>query len=92
MSIQHHVNDTVPGVAGTTVAGGFTMMGFLSYSMPILQALSLVVGIAVGIVTFLYYWRKMKEEEKVATANIVAEALKARAVVTATALAKDSPK
>lgn len=60
-SIHHHLNDTVPGVAGTAVAGGFTLMGFLSASVPALQAISLLVGIAVGIVTFAYYWIKIRK-------------------------------
>ena len=60
-SLQHHVNDTVPGVAGTTLAGGFTVLGFLSNSVPVLQALSLLVGIAVGIITFAYYLIKIRK-------------------------------
>ena len=59
-SVHQHVSDTVPGVAGTTIAGGFTVVGFLSNSIPILQAISLLVGIAVGIVTFIYYWTKIR--------------------------------
>jgi hypothetical protein len=60
-SIHQHVNDTVPGVAGTTLAGGFTVVGFLSNSVPVLQAISLLVGIAVGVVTFVYYWVKIRK-------------------------------
>jgi hypothetical protein len=60
-SLQYHVNDTVPGVAGTALAGGFTVMGFLSNSIPVLQAISLLVGIAVGIATFTYYWIKIRK-------------------------------
>ena len=36
-------------------------MGFLSASVPVLQAISLLVGIAVGIVTFAYYWIKIRK-------------------------------
>lgn len=36
-------------------------MGFLSASVPALQAISLLVGIAVGIVTFAYYWIKIRK-------------------------------
>ena len=60
-SVHQHVSDTVPGVAGTTIAGGFTVVGFLSNSIPVLQAISLIVGIAVGIVTFVYYWIKIRK-------------------------------
>ena len=60
-SVHQHVSDTVPGVAGTTIAGGFTVVGFLSNSIPVLQAISLLVGIAVGIVTFIYYWIKIRK-------------------------------
>jgi hypothetical protein len=48
-------------VAGTTIAGGFTVVGFLSNSIPVLQAISLLVGIAVGVVTFVYYWIKIRK-------------------------------
>jgi len=60
-SIHQHVSDTVPGVAGTTIAGSFTVMGFMANSVPVLQAISLLVGIAVGIVTFAYYWIKIRK-------------------------------
>ena len=60
-SVHHHVSDTVPGVAGTTVAGGFTVVGFLANSIPVLQAISLLVGIAVGVATFIYYWIKIRK-------------------------------
>ena len=60
-SIHHHISDTVPGVAGTTIAGGFTVLGFLSASVPVLQAISLLIGIAVGVVTFAYYWIKIRK-------------------------------
>lgn len=60
-SVHQHVSDTVPGVAGTTIAGGFTVVGFLSNSIPVLQAISLIVGIAVGVVTFIYYWIKIRK-------------------------------
>lgn len=62
-SVHQHVSDTVPGVAGTTIAGGFTVVGFLSNSIPILQAISLIVGIAVGVVTFIYYWIKIRKDK-----------------------------
>lgn len=60
-SVHQHVSDTVPGVAGTTVAGGFTVVGFLANSIPVLQAISLLVGIAVGVATFIYYWIKIRK-------------------------------
>ena len=60
-SVHQHVSDTVPGVAGTTVAGGFTVVGFLASSIPVLQAISLLVGIAVGVATFIYYWIKIRK-------------------------------
>ena len=60
-SVHQHVSDTVPGVTGTTVAGGFTVVGFLANSIPVLQAISLLVGIAVGVATFIYYWIKIRK-------------------------------
>jgi hypothetical protein len=57
-TIQQHLHDSAPGVIGTSVAGGFTVAGFVSSSIPFLQAISLLVGIAVGVVTFVYYWRR----------------------------------
>lgn len=62
-SIQHHVSDSVPGLVGTSVAGGFTLIGFISNAIPVLQAISLLVGIAVAAVTFIYYYRKVKKGE-----------------------------
>ena len=63
-SVHQHVSDTVPGVAGTTVAGGFTVVGFLANSIPVLQAISLLVGIAVGVATFIYYWIKIRKGDR----------------------------
>ena len=62
-SIQHHVSDSMPGLVGTSVAGGFTVVGFVSSAIPALQAISLVSGIAVAVVTFIYYYRKIKKGE-----------------------------
>jgi hypothetical protein len=61
MNAKQHITETAPGVIGITAAGGFTLSGFLSTATPILQALSLLIGIAVGIVTFVYWYRKLKE-------------------------------
>ena len=62
-SIQNHVSDSVPGLIGTSVAGGFTVVGFVSNAIPTLQAISLLAGIAVAVVTFIYYYRKIKKGE-----------------------------
>ena len=51
------------GLAGTGISGGFTLLGFLEYATPVMQAISLLIGIAVGVVTFLYYYRKIKRGE-----------------------------
>ncbi len=61
MNVPHHVQETAPGIVGTTAAGGFTAMGFIADAVPIFQILSLVCGIAVAIITFVYYWRKVKK-------------------------------
>ena len=61
-------------------------MGFVSAALPVLQVLSLIIGIAVGIVTFIYYWKKVKSEEVLATAMVAAAAVKATATIAATAL------
>ena len=63
MSIKQHVSETAPGVVGTSAAGGFTVIGFIANSIPVLQAISLIVGIAVAVVTFVYYWRKVRKGE-----------------------------
>jgi uncharacterized membrane protein YdfJ with MMPL/SSD domain len=63
-SMQHHVQETAPGVVGTSLAGGFTLVGFINSSLPVLQAISLVIGIAVGVITFVYYYKKVKAEKE----------------------------
>lgn len=88
MNVQQHVQDSVPGVVGTTVAGGFTLVGFVQWTLPTLQALSLLVGIAVGVVTFLYYYKRVKAESLEAQAKVAAAAVEAQAKVTAAALDK----
>jgi len=60
MSISQHVQESAPGVIGTSIAGSFTLAGFLSSAVPVLQAISLVIGIAVGVVTFIYYVKKVR--------------------------------
>lgn len=60
MSLHQHVTETAPGVVGTTAVGGLTMAGFIGDAIPALQFLSLLTGIAVAIITFVYYWRKVK--------------------------------
>lgn len=59
MNVHH---DAAPGVVGTTVAGGFTIAGFLANNIPTLQAISLLIGIAVGLITFAYYIKKIREK------------------------------
>lgn len=60
MNVEHH--DAAPGVAGTAIAGGFTLTGFLAEHIPVLQAVSLLIGIAVGLITFAYYVKKIREK------------------------------
>jgi hypothetical protein len=62
-SVQQHLHDSAPGLVGTSIAGGFTVVGFVTNSIPVLQAISLLFGIAVAAVTFIYYWRKVKKGE-----------------------------
>lgn len=96
-NMGQHISDSGPGMVGTSVAGGLTIMGFIADAIPILQVLSLIAGLAVAIVTFLYYQRKLKIDEMHAAATVnaatvraagvvAAEAVKATAVVAATAL------
>ncbi len=61
-NMHYHFNETGLGIAGTALAGGFTVTGFVASSVPILQVVSLLVGIAVGIVTFAYYWVKIRKD------------------------------
>jgi lysozyme family protein len=63
MSMKQHIADTAPGVTGATAASGLTLIGFITDSIPVLQAVSLVIGIAVAGVTFVYYWRKVRKAE-----------------------------
>ena len=86
MNVQNHTSDTIPGALGTALAGGFTFMGFIGRAIPILQALSLLAGIAVALITFVYYQRKIREHDVIERAKIAAAEVKATAVVTATAL------
>ena len=60
MNIQHAAQDSAPGIVGTSVAGAFTVGGFIEHSIPVLQALSLLLGIAVAVVTFIYYIKKIR--------------------------------
>lgn len=85
-NLQQHAHDTGPGIVGTGLAGSFTLVGFINSSLPILQALSLLIGIAVGVVTFVYYFRKIKAQQTVATAKIAADTVKATAKIAAVAL------
>ena len=86
MSLHLHVQDTVPGVIGTTAAGGFTLLGFMTASLPVLQFISLVAGIAVAIITFLYYLKRIRAQDVRAEAVVAAQVVKAAAKVTAAAL------
>jgi uncharacterized membrane protein YdfJ with MMPL/SSD domain len=62
-SIKNHVQETAPGIVGTSLAGSFTFVGFVNSSLPILQAISLLIGIAVGVITFVYYYKRVKKGE-----------------------------
>ncbi len=61
-------------------------MGFLSEAVPILQVISLLAGIAVAVVTFMYYQHKLAIERLEDRAIIAAAALRAEAELTAAAL------
>lgn len=88
MSLETHAQTTAIGLVGASVAGSFTFMGFIAYAIPVLQIISLIIGTAVGIVTFIYYYGKIAAEKLEANALLAAEAVKAKAVVVATALDK----
>jgi hypothetical protein len=91
MNVQHHITDSGPGIVGSTVAGGFTVMGFISNVIPVLQVLSLILGMAVAVVTFLYYYNKVRAQDLEAAAVIAAKAIEAKATVIAAALSKTEP-
>ena len=63
MIVKGHIGDNAPGLIGTTTAGSFTVMGFIADAVPIFQVLSLICGIAVAVITFVYYWRKVKKDD-----------------------------
>jgi hypothetical protein len=79
MSVGQHIQDSVPGVVGTCIAGSFTVMGFMDVILPTLQALSLLAGICVASVTFVYYWRKVQHHKAVIAARPARRKQKARA-------------
>lgn len=85
-NIPSHISGTGPGVVGTSIAGSFTLVGFINTSLPVLQAISLLIGSAVGIMTFVYYYRKVKAEQTVAVAKIASDTVKATAKIAAEAL------
>jgi sorbitol-specific phosphotransferase system component IIC len=88
MNVQQHVGDSGPGIVGTTVAGGFTFVGFVTSAIPVLQVISLIAGIAVAIVTFIYYYGKVRSHELEAVAKVAAESAKASVVETVVAIEK----
>lgn len=63
MSLQQHVHDTAPGVAGCIVASGFTLTGFLVDATPVLQALSLLLGCVAAAVTIAYYVVQLRKRK-----------------------------
>lgn len=79
MSVEQHVRDSVPGVIGTCITGGFTVAGFIDRLLPALQAMSLLAGICVATVTFVYYWRKVRHHATVMAARVPRRKQKARA-------------
>jgi hypothetical protein len=74
-----HLQDTVPGVIGTCIATGLTITGFIDAMLPALQALSLLAGTSVAVVTFIYYYRKIKHHNAVTAARPARRKQKARA-------------
>jgi hypothetical protein len=63
MSLPEHVQSTTAGLVGVSTAGGFTVIGFITESVPVLQAISLVVGIIAAIMTTVYYYVKVREKK-----------------------------
>jgi hypothetical protein len=63
MSTPQHLSESAPGLIGTSLAGSFTVVGFVANTIPILQIISLLAGIAVAVVTFVFYLRKIKKGE-----------------------------
>jgi hypothetical protein len=88
MNVQQHVHDSGPGIVGTSVAGGFTIMGFVANAIPVLQVVSLIAGIAVAIVTFIYYYGKVRSHELEAVSKVASESAKAAVVETVVAIEK----
>ena len=61
MSLSEQVQGTSTGLVGVSTAGGFTVLGFIAESVPVLQAISLVVGIIAALMTTWYYYVKVKQ-------------------------------
>lgn len=47
--------------AGSAVTGAGVVAGFLAKAIPVLQFVSLSVGIIVGVMTAVYTWRRLRE-------------------------------
>lgn len=45
---------------GATATGGAFTVGLVAQALPVLQALSFIVGITVGVLTAVYTYRKLK--------------------------------
>lgn len=58
------MNDAPQTVAaGTAAIAGWTFAGFLASAIPVLQALSLLIGCVVGVLTAVYTYRRIKAKK-----------------------------
>jgi hypothetical protein len=52
------------GAVGAGATGGFSLIGFAAQALPLLQALSFLMGILVGIATICWYGYQAKHLKK----------------------------
>lgn len=54
--------DTVIGAASTS--GGFTALSFFTETLPVLQWISVLVGIVAGVLAIVLAWKKLHQPLK----------------------------
>lgn len=78
--------EIAPGLYGTGITVGGTILSFAAAAIPVLQAVVLLISGVAGILTAVWTYKKIRAENVKASAVVAAAAVKATAKVTATAL------
>jgi membrane associated rhomboid family serine protease len=61
MNFYHFQTETVARI-GAGVTGSSIFMSFMATALPVVQFIAAVVGVAVGIATFVYYVKRIRKE------------------------------